>query len=83
VTVADLVGLPPTFDFKNEDIVEVAKKFEEAKKANQHLLLDECQLLDDVKAKVEVVDLFIPEMPPVVKEQAHSRGRRRRPTTSP
>ena len=43
------------------------KKFEEAKKANQHLLMDDCQSLDEVKAKVEDVDLFIPEMPPVVQ----------------
>ena len=67
VTVADLVGLPPKFDFKGEDLLEVAVKFEEAKKANQHLLMDECQSLDEVKAKVEDVDLFIPEMPPVVR----------------
>ena len=32
--------------------------------------MDECQSLDEVKAKVEDVDLFIPEMPPVVREHA-------------
>ena len=70
VTVADPVGLPPKFDFKGEDLLEVAAKFEEAKKSNQHLLMDDCQSLDEVKAKVEDVDLFIPEMPPVVREHA-------------
>jgi superfamily II DNA or RNA helicase len=42
-TVADLFGLPPQFNVKGEDVLEVAKKFEEAKKANQHLLMDDCQ----------------------------------------
>ena len=32
--------------------------------------MDDCQSLDEVKAKVEDVDLFIPEMPPVVREHA-------------
>ena len=46
------------------------RRYEEAKKQNQHLVLDDCQSLEDIKAKVEDVDLFIPEMPQVVKEQA-------------
>src|SRR4030095_10148256 len=70
VTIADLVGLPPKFDFKGGDILEAAKKYEETKKQNQHLMFDDCQSLDDIQAKVEDVDLFIPEMPPVVKEYA-------------
>jgi hypothetical protein len=70
VTVADLVGLPPEFNFKGEDVLEVTKRVEAAKKQNQHLLFDDCQSVDDIKAKVEDVDLFMPELSEVVKKHA-------------
>jgi hypothetical protein len=70
ITVADLVGLPPRFDFKGEDVLAVATQVEQQKKLNQHLVFEDCESIDDVRAKVESVDLFIPEMPEVVKQHA-------------
>jgi superfamily II DNA/RNA helicase len=70
VTVADLVGLPPRFDFKGEDILTIAKQVETERRLNHHLQFDDCESLDDVRAKVEDVDLFIPQIAEVVKQNA-------------
>ena len=46
------------------------KQVETERKLNHHLQFDDCESLDDVKAKVEDVDLFIPQIAEVVKQNA-------------
>jgi ATP-dependent helicase IRC3 len=71
ITVADLVGLPPKLDFKGEDVLAVAQQVEQERRLNHHLQFDDCDSLDEIRARVESVDLFIPQMPEVVKQHAN------------
>ncbi len=64
VTLPSLLGLPPKMDLKSKSVVAVAEAYEEAVEKHYNVDLSTIESIDDIKNRVEQVDLWRPALPP-------------------
>jgi superfamily II DNA or RNA helicase len=70
ITSAELVGLPANFDAKGQNLLDAAKKLEEAKESHPSLNTEDIRSLEELDVQMQEVDLWQSHTLPEILEHS-------------